>query len=64
MGLSLLLPGITAVILCQFWLPAAALSQTIVDEVVITGSYIERDLARSGSPVTIVSAKDLGCLRT
>lgn len=59
MRLSLRLPGITAVILCQFWLPAAALSQTIVDEVVVTGSYIERDLARSGSPVTVVSAKDL-----
>jgi len=35
------------------------LAQTVLDEVVVTGSYLERDPEKSGSPIEILEADDL-----
>ena len=50
---------VAGMVLCLVTWTTPALTQDAVEEVVVTGSYVERALDRSGSPLVVVSAGDL-----
>lgn len=49
----------TAHCLCMALCSITALAQPPLDEIIVTGSYVQRDLERSGSPLVVVTADDL-----
>lgn len=52
-------PGATVLSLSLLLYSSGAFSQDALEEVIVTGSYVKRDLEHSGSPLVVVSADDL-----